>query len=312
MVTKSTCARIVAATSSLVLLTLCLYHIPGGRRDPDKNFEIGKRHHDVVPVHGTDVTYEVIDVKQTQDGTPIHRKVEKLEVETENVERSTTIKMRVASCSKEGIHNFFTDMKHSFTDMLGPLDRPTKTKEFLDCCRDLATIFDRLGKALSPMEHELTKNIKVIKDKYDKDPDKYSLLAAIVEEEASAGTHKKSYSVTDSILWLGRSILFMTEMFKHIKTEENFSKIVSLAYESTLKQYHNFFVRSMFTMISPAVPSKESVMAALAMTEKDKNKHGYNVCLYDSVAAYNEGLVAVCENIRKLLALYDIVLMKER
>ena len=62
-------------------------------------------------------------------------------------------------------------------------------------------------------------------------------------------------------------------------------------------------------MVSSAVPSKENAMKALAETPDDTSKSGFKQCLYDSVYAYNEAVEAVSEEIRKLLAKYDLELM---
>jgi len=194
--------------------------------------------------------------------------------------------------------------------MLKVLDQPIKTKTFLDCSADLALIFDRLGATVfAPVSRNFAKHSRIVSEKYETDKVKYSTLQAIVMEDVKNNRHKDDDSVTDAVLWLTRSLLFVTEFFGNVEDEEYLSGSVMIAYNRVLRQYHNFFVRKIFGFIAPALPSKESAIVAFATNPADVKKTDFKECLYERLDIYNDALIQVCGKIEDYFKTQGLIIL---
>lgn len=79
---------------------------------------------------------------------------------------------------------------------------------------------------------------------------------------------------TDAILWLKRSLEYVSAFLEHFyqdyldeKRNENLDEYFNAAYESTLQKYHNWFVRKLFYLCMKAIPSRSRLLDLLGKNE---------------------------------------------
>jgi pleckstrin family protein A (phosphoinositide binding specific) protein 8 len=147
-----------------------------------------------------------------------------------------------------------------------------ETSRFLDCCSDVFSILDYFGStAFLPVKIDVYGNINKIRTKYTTDPKKYHYLQGIVQSEINEKTTNVKNSATDALMWLRRAIWFLKE-FMHeftLRFNPDIGDCVNGAYNNTLKQYHNWVVRSIFSLAVRSVPTKEDFLKTLAINHDD-------------------------------------------
>jgi pleckstrin family protein A (phosphoinositide binding specific) protein 8 len=67
-----------------------------------------------------------------------------------------------------------------------------------------------------------------------------------------------------------RAVWFLREfLFEFAKENSNMSECVYNGYQKTLKQYHNFVVRGIFSLALRSVPTKPNFLIGLALDPND-------------------------------------------
>ena len=110
-----------------------------------------------------------------------------------------------------------------------------------------------------------------MKQKYSIDTKKYHTLQAIVQDEVNEKvTHVKN-SATDALMWLRRGVWFLREFLYEFSTntELDMAECVHRAYQITLKPYHNWVVKSIFSLTMRSLPSKKDFLKELAVSGDD-------------------------------------------
>eukprot|EP00730_Choanoeca_flexa_P003736 TRINITY_DN11492_c1_g2_i1.p1 TRINITY_DN11492_c1_g2~~TRINITY_DN11492_c1_g2_i1.p1 ORF type:complete len:200 (+),score=51.55 TRINITY_DN11492_c1_g2_i1:39-638(+) len=159
--------------------------------------------------------------------------------------------------------SFFDTMPATFKSV--PRDDGIETSPFLDACAALVPIFDALGStAFAPVKSDINGNIKKLRGWYEKDPAARNTLQAMVKLEVDAGTTKASGSATDALLWLKRALTFIRIFLRELVKGEKPADAATTAYGESLRQYHNFLVRGIFSVAMRACPTREKLMATLA------------------------------------------------
>ncbi|RNA27201.1 pleckstrin homology domain-containing family A member 8 [Brachionus plicatilis] len=134
------------------------------------------------------------------------------------------------------------------------------TEFFLNCCSDVFSILDSFGStAFLPVKIDVYGNINKIKQKYLLDTEKFNSLQCIIKHEIDEKkTHSKN-SATDALMWLRRAVWFLREFLSNFSKSADsvMSECVHLSYQKTLRQHHNFVVRSIFSLAMRSLPSKE-------------------------------------------------------
>ena len=116
-------------------------------------------------------------------------------------------------------------------------------------------------------------------------------LQAMVRTEMEKKTTKKSGSATDALLWLKRALSFIRIFLAQYVEGAQLKDCAGTAYTESLRKYHNFLVRGVFSMAMKAVPSREGFSKALGgegATEED---------VVAEVKVYAEAMAAVLEDI---------------
>ncbi|GFR85652.1 pleckstrin homology domain-containing family A member 8 [Elysia marginata] len=168
----------------------------------------------------------------------------------------------------EPVVTFFSVMPTSFQHVDTTSEEGILAETFLDACRNIVPMFDKLNStAFAPVKMDFTGNIKKVEQKQESNPELLTLQAMILSE-VEAGTHRLSSSATSAVLWLKRSLEFIREFLRECNSgSEEMSVCASNAYGRTLKNYHGWVVRGVFTVAVKALPYRETFMAHMAVGE---------------------------------------------
>jgi len=142
------------------------------------------------------------------------------------------------------------------------------TLQFLEASDGLVGLFDLLGSAaFSVVQSDLKGNIVKVRARYDAAPTLSDTLEKLVEnEEAESKKTGKKRTATEGLMWLLRGLAFTCKALQNAqenKTEE-LAAAFTKSYEGTLKKFHNFIVKGVFSVAMKACPYRKDFYAKLA------------------------------------------------
>lgn len=159
--------------------------------------------------------------------------------------------------------------------------------EFLEATSNLIKLVDHLGKVFAPVKYDMEGNVEKIKKIYTYD--NCSCLLELMSEEHSRG----QTCAIEGVLWLNRALLFFELVFQEIvlcldknECEYSMKKIYTLAYEGSVKKYHNWITQQLFTFICKMSPTLPQIIKSLGM----ENDHD---TFKSTLSRYNTTLHAV-------------------
>ncbi|XP_045445966.1 LOW QUALITY PROTEIN: glycolipid transfer protein [Melitaea cinxia] len=133
--------------------------------------------------------------------------------------------------------------------------------EFLEATSSLIKVIERLGKAFAPVKYDMEGNVEKIKKYYKYDNN--SCLLELMAEEHSKGKSEAA----EGILWLNRALLFFELIFQQIivslqtnNNEVDMNKIYNMAYEGSVKKYHNWITQQLFALICKVAPNFTQIL----------------------------------------------------
>lgn len=140
-----------------------------------------------------------------------------------------------------------------------------QTQGFLDVCKQVLPVVDKLGTAFALVKTDIGGNIERLAQRQAKDPERYKRLFTIVQDEVVEKTHTDNSSCTKGLLWLKRAMEFIVALLRRVHDDPAaaLGTAVDETYRSTLMQFHGFFVSSAFTLAFKFVPSREAFLANL-------------------------------------------------
>jgi len=136
------------------------------------------------------------------------------------------------------------------------------TTEFLEASESLTTLFDLLGSvAFSPVKSDILGNVKKIRDRQLAAPGESETLQSLVINELKT----KKHVATEGLLWLVRGLDFTAQALRKNLSEPDTELCDSFrdAYGSTLKPYHSFIVKPIFSAAMSATPYRKDFYAKL-------------------------------------------------
>ncbi|CAK1552150.1 unnamed protein product [Leptosia nina] len=137
--------------------------------------------------------------------------------------------------------------------------------QFLKASLDLLCIVDSLGSIMKPVKNDMQGNIDKIQNKFVYD--ETSCLLELLHKEIS----KEEYNGAEATLWLNRALLFFELTFQEIlkalkdKQEINMKAIFTIAYEGSVKKYHNWAVQKLFMVICRLSPTFPQILTSLGL-----------------------------------------------
>ncbi|KAJ4483968.1 glycolipid transfer protein domain-containing protein [Lentinula aciculospora] len=150
----------------------------------------------------------------------------------------------------------------SFSDV--PVtDAGVDTLAFLEASQGILGLFDLLGStAFAVVQSDLKGNIVKVRARYDATPAQSATLEELVKNEQG----EKKRTATEGLMWLLRGSSFTCTALLNAqanKTEE-LSVAFTKGYERTLKPYHSFIVKGIFSVAMKACPYRQDFYAKLA------------------------------------------------
>jgi len=146
----------------------------------------------------------------------------------------------------------YFDSVTSFADV--PItDAGVDTLAFLKASEGLVGIFDLLGStAFAVVQSDLRGNIAKVRARYDKAPTLSGTLEKLVENEKG----EKKRTATEGLMWLLRGLSFTCRALQNLQANatEEVTAAFSQAYDVTLKTFHNFMVKGLFSIAMKACP----------------------------------------------------------
>lgn len=140
-----------------------------------------------------------------------------------------------------------------------------QTQPFLDVCRVVVKVVEKLGTAFYVVKQDVNGNIDRLAQKASQDPERYALLLTIVQDEVVQKQHDSNTSCTKGLLWLKRAMEFVTALLNRLVDQpaEPLSTVVKETYSQTLSKYHGYVVSCAFAMAFAFVPTREDFIDKL-------------------------------------------------
>ncbi|KAF6763128.1 het-c2 protein [Ephemerocybe angulata] len=156
---------------------------------------------------------------------------------------------------------YLTTVK-SFADV--PItDAGVDTAAFLEASDGLAGLFDLFGSAaFSVVQNDIKGNITKVRTRFLTNPEANKTLELLVENEKG----EKKRTATEGLLWLLRGLSFTCKGLQHAQADPSKELVGAFtqSYEQTLKAFHNFVVKGIFSVAMKACPYRADFYAKLA------------------------------------------------
>ncbi|KAI0368326.1 glycolipid transfer protein [Pilatotrama ljubarskyi] len=156
----------------------------------------------------------------------------------------------------------YLETVRSFADV--PItDAGVDTLAFLEAAQGVVGLFDLLGSAaFTAVQSDLKGNIAKVRARYDAAPEKSSTLELLVENEKG----EKKRTATEGLMWLLRGLSFTCKALQTAQANptEELASAFSKSYEATLKKFHNFVVKGIFSVAMKACPYRADFYSKLA------------------------------------------------
>jgi len=166
----------------------------------------------------------------------------------------------------------YLDGVKSFADV--PItDKGVDTVEFLKASEGLVGMFDLFGsKAFGVVQSDITGNIKKVRERYTAHPTTSATLEELVVSEQG----EKKKVATEGLMWLLRGLKFtrLGLQNSYDKPDQELSASFTESYQGTLKKFHSFVVKPVFTLAMNACPYRKDFYQKLSAggTEAETNE----------------------------------------
>jgi len=117
---------------------------------------------------------------------------------------------------------------------------------------------------------DLNAYFRKLTQKFESDPNRFSTLQRMVEDEMEYGTAKSPNSATEALTWTRRGITFLRQFLDgYEQGETDLAKCCAEAYSKTLKPHHDWVVRGVYTIACKSAATKDQFTASLAVSPTD-------------------------------------------
>ncbi|GIL65848.1 hypothetical protein Vafri_19494 [Volvox africanus] len=156
----------------------------------------------------------------------------------------------------------FGEASKFLPEVRGP-DGFIQTQAYLNICKQVLPVVDKLGTAFALVKTDIGGNIERLSQRTAQNPERYVRLFTLVTDEVVENTHMGSSSCTKGLLWLKRAMEFICAVLRRLHDDPTASMgtVVTETYGMTLMRYHGFFASSAFSLAFKFVPSREQFFA---------------------------------------------------
>ncbi|KAK5710419.1 hypothetical protein LTR17_018867 [Elasticomyces elasticus] len=169
---------------------------------------------------------------------------------------------------------YWDNGKRSFTSVPMNLskDSAISTTEFLEAAEAVTGLLDVLGStAFMPVKKDIIGNIKKIRDRQLEAPVESETLQDLVRNELKT----KKHTASEGLLWLTRGLDFIARALRRnltLQPNEELSVSFRDSYGQTLKQFHSFIIKPIFSAAMSACPYRKDFYAKLGENEANVKK----------------------------------------
>ncbi|XP_041374810.1 pleckstrin homology domain-containing family A member 8-like [Gigantopelta aegis] len=192
---------------------------------------------------------------------------------------------------------FFSEMSPSFTDLMFEEDNGIPVEPYLDACRSLLPLFDKLhSTAFAPVKMDFAGNMKKIQHKYSTDTTRFQTLQKMVLYEVDHKQNTDSNSATVALLWLKRGLEFILEFLREFCSgETDLTLCAANAYSRSLKPFHGWVVKGVFAVAVKALPYRETFVSHLSVGNCDSQSALFHVSLMEDIEHFSRSLSHVIQ-----------------
>ncbi|CAH0028951.1 unnamed protein product [Clonostachys rhizophaga] len=152
--------------------------------------------------------------------------------------------------------------KQAFTDVAVDANNRVDTTQFLEATESWTTLFDAIAAvAFSPVKKDMLFNVGRIREQQTAAPAESTTLQDLVENELKSNKQ----NAADGLLWLIRAIDFTFRALKRTvdNPKEELAESFRISYKETLKPYHPFWIKPVFTASMSLCPYRAAFIANL-------------------------------------------------
>ncbi|VUZ45901.1 unnamed protein product [Hymenolepis diminuta] len=171
----------------------------------------------------------------------------------------------------------------------------------LEFGQNIVTFCEMQGAALYPVKSDVNGNIVKIRNSCE-NFDVWTVEEMLAREN-EANIAKKDSSGSVGLLWLSRGVELIIESLAELvrNPDEKMSNLVKIAYEKTLRPYHNRVMSLIFSGGLKMFPDTKTFLLKLAYNKPDMEEE-VMVAMNDFLQTYGQ----ILEPIQMMLAKYDI------
>nr|XP_022336752.1 glycolipid transfer protein-like [Crassostrea virginica] len=178
-------------------------------------------------------------------------------------------------------------------------DGKVDTATLLEASRGVVEMVSAFGKAFSPVKSDINGNIEKLQKKYEMNKEAFVTLNAMLEDEFE---NKSTDLAKIGGLWLMRGLNFLRTFmqllikeYREGSKEESMKHIINAAYEATLKKYHGFIVKKVFSGVSSFAPYRKDYLLKMAL-----GKEGQEEQVIKDMEVYMETMSPLIDAMGKL------------
>mmetsp|Transcript_18701 Transcript_18701/g.33943 ORF Transcript_18701/g.33943 Transcript_18701/m.33943 type:complete len:204 (-) Transcript_18701:420-1031(-) len=172
------------------------------------------------------------------------------------------------------------------------------TSRFLDVCRLVVPVVEKLGTAFALVKADVGGNIDRLETMRLKDPERNLRLFTLIQDEIISKRQSEYSSCSRGLLWLKRAMEFMIAILTRLQQDDSMelTEVVQKTYEETLMKYHGFIASTAFTLAFKFVPTRQDFVSKLA--------DGCNlaICMKD-MKIFCDAFSAILADVNKFLVL---------
>jgi len=169
------------------------------------------------------------------------------------------------------IEHFFSELRHTFSKLSSLSFNEIHSELFLSTCESYLDLIDKLNSTtFISFRSDANGNINKLRKKISTDPSKFQTLYSIINDEISDQITKEKNSTTNALLWLKRSMNFLACFLHEFgQGDKSVEDAMNKSYGQTLKRFHGWITRGVFSVALKSVPSNEDFLISLAIQPND-------------------------------------------
>lgn len=155
-------------------------------------------------------------------------------------------------------------------------DGKIDTLALLEAARGVVEMVSAFGKAFSPVKSDINGNIEKLQKKYEMNKELFITINAMLDDELE---NKSTDLAKVGGLWLTRGLNFLRTFmqilikeYREGSKEESMKHIINAAYEATLKKYHGFIVKKVFSGVSGFAPYRKDYLLKMALGKEGQEE----------------------------------------